>query len=143
MSTTLYDSSVSVLDIVSDIATSVYADINNVVYDEEVNELVVTAALAGDAQAYEEGILVYAMYAADGTLLGLDCVETYSEDINTTEFGRKYPYGVFDVTGIEKGTALTIKTFVWNSVEGMKSLSSAGKYTYTIPEDIVEEEPVE
>ena len=133
MSTTLYDSSVSVLDIIPEIAATVYTDINELVYDEEENTLTATATLRGKPEAYDEGILVYALYTADGTLIDIDWAETDSEIINTTEFGRGYPKGELDVTGIAKGTELKIKAFVWNSIDGMKSLSSAGTYKYTIP----------
>ena len=102
-------------------------------YDGEVSELTVTATLAGNAQAYEEASLVYVLYAADGTLLDIDYPTTYSEYINATEFGRAYPYGVLDITGVAEGEELTIKAFVWNSIDGMKSLSSAGTYEYTTP----------
>ena len=81
---------------------------------------------------------MYAAYNADGKLVTVDWAEAYSEDVNTTEFGRAYPYGILDISGAAEGEKLTIKAFLWENVNGMKAISNAGVLSYTLPTTVVE-----
>ena len=103
--------------------------------------MTVTATIVGNDEAFDSAELIYVAYAADGTLVDTDIVETYSEDIvNVTDYGRYYPHGEIDVADVAEGENLTIKAFLWNSISGMTPISNVGQGTYTVPTTVVEEE---
>ena len=139
MKTTVYDKTVSVYDILKQTSTSVYTDITDSVYDQDTNELVVTAILVGDNTIFDTADLVYVAYNADGKLVDVCSAEASSEDMNTTEFSRAYPYGELNISSAAEGENLTIKAFLWDSIAGMKPISNVGQYTYTVPTTTVVE----
>jgi hypothetical protein len=89
--------------------------------------------LIGDDTAFETGDLIYVAYDANGDLLKLDVAEATSEDMNATEFGRAYPYGFIDVSDLAEGAKVTLKAFLWDSLQGAKAISTVAEYTYTLP----------
>ena len=129
--TTVYDSTVGIYDVLSEAAASVYTRIASSNYDEANKELTVEAAIDGDANAFENATLYYALYDSDGVLAGVTFGEVDNSSVNTDEHDRTYPYGVFDLSAFEAGTVLNIKAFLWD--DNISPLSNAAKSSFTIP----------
>lgn len=134
--TTVYDSTVGIYDVLSEAATSVYTRIAGSSYDEANKELTVEAAIDGNADAFENGTLYYAVYDPDGALAGVTFGEVDNSSVNTDEHDRTYPYGVFDLSAFETGTVLNIKAFLWG--DNISPLSNAAKSSFTIPASTAE-----
>jgi len=118
--------------VLDDVADNVFAKITEFIYDQTDDYLTVTATLAGDSSKFDEGDLVYALYDAEGKLVGVSFETAASSDVNATEFGRTYPYGFFSLENIENGTVLTVKAFLWSGVDGLKPISTVAHTSYTV-----------
>jgi len=137
--TTLFDSTVSINDIMMQLATNVYTDVSEFIYDQDLKTLTVTATVIGSETVFESADLIYAAYTQEGNLVATDVVETYSEDVtNVTEYETNYPHGELDVADVAEGEELIIKAYLWDSVSGMTPISNAGQGTYTVPVTVVE-----
>ena len=134
--TTVYDSTVGIYDVLSEAATSVYTRISGSSYDEASKELTVEAAIDGNADAFENGTLYYAVYDPDGALAGVTFGDVDNSSVNKDEHGRTYPHGVFDLSAFEAGTVLNIKAFLWG--DNISPLSNAAKSSFTIPASTAE-----
>ena len=139
--TLVYEEDAELLAELSKIARNVYVKISNdMVLDTATQLLTCTATMVGKDGAFDVADMIYAAYDASGNLVSVDYAETYAEDdMNTTELGIFYPYGELDISGVAEGDELTIKAFIWDSVEGMTPISNIGKYTYTVPTTTVVE----
>ena len=137
MRTTLYDDSVAMIDIVKSIATNVYTDINNSVYDNETKELTVTATIVGSSAAFQNADLIYVAYDAAGVIVDVYDVAAASKHVNAAA-GRGYPYGKLDLSDVDEGEVVTIKAYLWTSLSGMTPISNVGQGTYTVPVTVVE-----
>ena len=131
ITTTMYDSTVSVYDIVMQYADSVYLDITDFVYDDSDDSLTVTATLFGKEGTFDEAQLIYAAYDETGILLATSSEAVDNSIVNSTSRGRNYPYGVFDLTGVEDGAKLRVKAFLWSNYNTIipKSLVKTSNYT--------------
>lgn len=140
MKTTVYDSTVDMYDIVSQVSNSVYVEAAGLLYDANTKELQVTGTMVGSVDALlGTADIIYAAYNADGALVSVDYTETDNTYMNVADYDRTYPYGYLDLTDAAEGDVLTIKAYLWDSVSGMTPISNAGEVKYTIPATATED----
>ncbi len=132
MTTTVYEPSVSIYNIVAQVANDIYVDLTDFVYDTTDQSLTATAVLFGNSDAFEEGQLIYAAYDETGQLVASSVDTADNSIVNTDERGRSYPYGVLDLSNVADETSLTVKAYLWSDYAHMMPLCAPARSGYKV-----------